>query len=112
MTIIQYLLGVLDEECKEVGIRCSKAVRFGIDEIQPEQDLDNRQRIIYELNDLFAVIELLSEEGVAMPGIRRFPDGLEGIVIDRGMVDLKKEKVRKFMKLSRERGMLEEENLF
>ena len=104
---------MLAEECNEVGIRCSKAGRFGIDEIQPGQDLDNRQRIIYELNDVFAVIEMLTEAGVAMPPILPFGEKLaklEGIVIDRDMVDLKKAKVTNFIQLSRDRGMLELED--
>lgn len=58
------LLTILAEECCEVGQRVSKALRFGIDEIQPGQDLTNAERIMLELGDIFAVMEKLEQHGV------------------------------------------------
>ncbi|RDT14077.1 hypothetical protein, partial [Escherichia coli] len=49
----QYLLDVLSEECNEIAVRASKAIRFGLDEIQPGQSLTNAQRLALELDDLY-----------------------------------------------------------
>jgi phosphoribosyl-ATP pyrophosphohydrolase len=96
MTETQYLLGCLAEECAEVAIRASKAQRFGLDEVQPGQGLSNGQRIIEEVNDLFAVLEMLTPHGLSLDGI-----------LDKGPVEAKKAKVARFMDYSREQGMLE-----
>lgn len=58
------LLTILAEECCEVGHRVSKALRFGIDEVQPGQNLTNADRIMQEVGDLSAVLQLLEEHGV------------------------------------------------
>ncbi len=58
------LLTILAEECCEVGQRVSKALRFGVNEIQPGQPLTNAQRISEELGDLFSVVDHLVELGV------------------------------------------------
>lgn len=59
MTNQEHLLTIVAEECSEVHQRCSKALRFGLDEVQEEQSLNNSQRIIQEFNDLVAAMELL-----------------------------------------------------
>lgn len=59
MTHTEHLLTILAEECAEVAQRVSKAVRFGLTEIQPGQEDDNRRRIEKELADLVATAELL-----------------------------------------------------
>jgi hypothetical protein len=64
MTREQHLLIKLSEECAEVAHRVSKALRFGLDEIQPGQDLDNGERLWQEIHDLIAVIEMLGEEDI------------------------------------------------
>ena len=58
------LLTILAEECCEVGQRVSKALRFGIDEIQPGQDLTNAERIMQEVGDIQAVLTLCEDEGI------------------------------------------------
>ncbi|BCB28403.1 hypothetical protein SKTS_32890 [Sulfurimicrobium lacus] len=93
----QYLLVCLAEECAEVAQRVSKALRFGLDEIQPGQKLTNSQRITQELNDLAAVAEML----IADKSI----DGLQ-----RGAVDAKKAKVKAFMAYSVQCGTLTPES--
>lgn len=60
----EYLLTCLAEECAEVAQRCTKALRFGINECQPGQELSNEERLNIELNDLFTICRLLSFEGV------------------------------------------------
>jgi hypothetical protein len=52
-------------ECLDhMGPRASKAIRFGLDEVQPGQDRTNRQRLTQEIGDLCAVIDRLAECGV------------------------------------------------
>jgi hypothetical protein len=61
MTKTENLLTILAEECAETAQRVSKAIRFTLDEIQPnqEEDLTNAERIVYEFNDIVAVMEVL-----------------------------------------------------
>jgi hypothetical protein len=59
-----HLLACLAEECAEVSQRVMKALRFGIDEVQPEQALTNAERIVNELTDLLAVVAMLEERGI------------------------------------------------
>jgi flagellar biosynthesis/type III secretory pathway chaperone len=55
------LLIILMEECAEVQQRASKALRFGLDEIQDGQAYDNVQRLSFEVGDLIAVITSCNE---------------------------------------------------
>jgi NTP pyrophosphatase (non-canonical NTP hydrolase) len=59
MTREQHLLTVLAEECAEVAQRAAKAVRFGMAEVQPGQDADNRARLEAELGDLMGMLDML-----------------------------------------------------
>jgi NTP pyrophosphatase (non-canonical NTP hydrolase) len=93
----EHLLACLAEECAEVSQRVSKALRFGLDEVQPGQGENNRDRISEELNDLFAVANILMEEGILLPNA-----SLSGIVIAA-----KRAKIEKFMAISREQGVLQ-----
>lgn len=54
---------MLMEECAEVAHRASKQLRFGSDEVQPGQDLSNRQRLREEILDMFACVEFLVDSG-------------------------------------------------
>ncbi|MEQ0217785.1 hypothetical protein ABLV18_27155 [Klebsiella sp. CN_Kp114] len=92
MTETQYLLDILSEECNEIAVRASKAIRFGLDEIQPGQTLTNAQRLALELDDLYGAIELLNEKN---PGT---------YIPNRNNIDAKKDKVFKFMKYSEQCG--------
>ena len=97
MNVTEHLLTKIAQECAEVAQRCSKAIEFGLNEIQPGQELDNAQRIIGEMNDLRAVIEMAEEHGILPIFVReRENDAFEA----------KKAKVVKFMSYSREMGML------
>lgn len=93
MNTTEYLLSCLIEECAEVIQRATKAQRFGLREIQPEQDLTNEQRLAYELSDLIGTVDLLKEQGVRL--------AFSGDAIER-----KQAKVRKYMDYSREQGCL------
>ena len=85
----EYLLACLAEECVEVAHRSIKAQRFGMDEVQPGQSLNNRERILHELNDLWAVVEML-----------------DLCKVDRTAVEAKKKKLLAFMDYSRSIGTL------
>lgn len=84
----EHLLTNLSEECAEVAQRASKAIRFGLSEIQPGQHEDNRRRLEREWSELNAVADLL--------GLR---------VRDEDKT-AKLEKLKKYMDYSREIGTL------
>ena len=63
MNRTEHLLTCLAEECAAVAHRVSKALRFGLGEIQPGQELTNAQRIGQEFHDLLAIVEMLEEIG-------------------------------------------------
>lgn len=93
----EHLLVILAEECNEVGQRATKALRFGVNEIQPGKEENNAQRLKYEYNDLISIIEMLQEEGVLPPEM-----------FSRDMIDKKKEQVRHFLGYSEKIGTLKE----
>ena len=95
MTNLDHLLVCLIEECSEIIKDASKALRFGLQDFNPN-DLEqktNLSRIRTELNDLYGVIELLNEHHLELD-------------IDRELIDNKKEKVKEYMKYAEERGRL------
>lgn len=94
MNHTEHLLSCLAEECAEVSQRVSKALRFGLTEVQPGQPLTNAERIADELVDLLAVVGMLESEGVL--DVPRDP-----VAINR-----KKDKVRRFMAYAKECGAL------
>jgi hypothetical protein len=97
-----HLLSILAEECCEVGQRVSKALRFGLEEVQkhaganPEQ-LDNANRIMQEFCDLLGAMEKLHEEGV-------LPLWPEQEMMDR--IRAKKEKIDKYLSIAQDAGAL------
>jgi hypothetical protein len=93
----EHLLTCLAEECAEVAQRVSKALRFGLDEVQPGQDLTNAQRISEELRDLVAVAHILGQEEILDPRLT-----LPG----SGCVMMKRSKIERFMAISVEHGAL------
>lgn len=58
----QYLLSKLAEEAAEVAQIVLKTQQFGASEVYPQQDLTNAERIHLELDDLYAVVEMLNKE--------------------------------------------------
>lgn len=97
MTRTEHLLTILAEECCEVAHRATKALRFGLDEVQPGQDQGNASRVMGEYADLLAVVEMLCDEG-----------SLPRIMDLRSAIDAKKAKVEKFYRYSIECGLAEE----
>lgn len=96
MNRTEHLLTILNEECNETAQRGSKAIRFGLREIQKDQPFTNAERIVYEFNDIMAVMELLLDEG----SIQK--------IIDRDAIEKKKEKIKKYMDYSVQCGTMEE----
>lgn len=74
MTTDEHLMVIGMEECAEIAQRLSKALRFGMEQIQaeaghavtgdPDESLTNRDRIRKEYSDLAAVLEML---GIGAP---------------------------------------------
>lgn len=93
MNRAEYLLSCLAEECCEVGQRVSKALRFGLDEVQPGQDLNNAVRTVAELHDLISVAIILDEEGL-----------LPAAMPTRATVEAKRAKIEKYLAYAREIG--------
>lgn len=62
MTKVEYLLICLIEECAEIQHAVSKAIRFGLEDINPHTDTTNIDNINNELGDLLTVIGTLREE--------------------------------------------------
>lgn len=58
------LLVILMEECAEITQRASKALRFGLHEVQPGQPLSNIERLDDEVGDLMAVVGRLSDRRI------------------------------------------------
>lgn len=85
----EHLLTILAEECAEVAQRASKALRFGMEEIQKDQPLTNAQRITQEFTDLVAVYGMLD-----------LPAPLPCDIV------AKQERVEKYLKYSHEQGTL------
>lgn len=58
------ILDILIEECAEVTQRATKLLRFGRDEVQPGQDITNRDRLSLEVGDLLGMIEMAADRGL------------------------------------------------
>lgn len=64
LSFADYLLSHIAQECAEVIVRITKAQHFGLDEVQPEQEYTNRERLVQELLDLTALVEVAQDEGI------------------------------------------------
>lgn len=102
MTEKECLLLITMEELAEVSIeasslaqRISKALRFGMKEIQSGQYLDNEERLVNEFNDLYAMMQILAQEDI-----------IEKNYLKPDLWNKKIDKVRKYMALSKETGQV------
>lgn len=101
MNLTEYLISCLGEEAIETAMDLakltSKANRFGIHDVnvlEPDGPT-NQERVVDELNDLLAVIELLVE-------LRAIPADW----ISREKMDAKRDKLVKFIEYAAEAGTL------
>ena len=93
----EQLLIILMEECAELAQRASKALRFGLDEIEPGQELSNSERLDLEFNDLVSVAAMLRNEKQVF---KKYNWDLR---------DAKVQKVEKYLDYSRQLGILDVE---
>ena len=59
MTRNENLLVTLMEECAEVQQSVSKALRFGLDNLSPVEQMRNKDLIMHEFYQLVAVVDML-----------------------------------------------------
>lgn len=94
----EHLLVNAMEECNEVAQRISKALRFGLQEVQPGQERTNAERILYEYLQLEESVAMLFREGL-IP--YEYPGSDQ-------VHQKKREAFEKFLLLSKEQGTLTE----
>lgn len=97
MTRNEHLLIILGEECAEVAQRVSKALRFGLSEVEPGEEAPNAQRITAELKDLWAMAIICAQAGLIpypQPSVTE--------------IEAKRDKVERFFAISRAQGTLSE----
>jgi NTP pyrophosphatase (non-canonical NTP hydrolase) len=98
MTREQMLLLKLAEECNEVAHRCSKAIRFGVDEKQTPDHENNRQRLKEELIDLSVIIDMV-DRNLDLDLFRS---------LNTALVESRRAKVEKYMQYSKDLGILKD----
>lgn len=59
----EMLWAILQEELAEVIQEVAKLLRFGPGEIMPGQELTNLERVVNELNDLWAMVAMIANAG-------------------------------------------------
>lgn len=79
-------LSELSKEAAELSIRTAKALRFGLEEVQPGHTISNRLRLLAEYADVVGVAEAL------------------GFEADPKLVAEKREKIEKFLRYSKDLG--------
>lgn len=96
MDLEAHLLLLLAEECNEISQSAIKCIRFTTRHVAEGMDgHSNLNRLQAEYNDMLAVVDLLREEGLYLT---RFDN----------LVKDKKERLKKFLQISRDRGTLSE----
>ncbi len=93
VTTVPYLLGTLGEESGEVQQAIGKILRFGLYDQHREKE-PNFRELQKEVHDLIAVYQMLCDEISECPKL------------DPNALQIKKEKVRKYMRYSQEIGQL------
>jgi hypothetical protein len=106
MSMEQLYLLKLAEECGEVAHRAMKAMQFGMDEIEHDHEDTNQERLLAELVDLAATVDLLRNAEVLPPnsGLMHFPS-------DQFAVNRKKEKIRHYHSISIKEGCVDTDDI-
>lgn len=109
MTIKQFWLAKLAEECTEVGQRAIKQMQFGASQVwkggevpggvaPADAGLDNAHRLLNELNDLYTIVSALqSLNEIPHQAPKEF----------RAARTAKFAKIEKYLKLSQDLGLVE-----
>lgn len=87
----EHLLVCMAEECSEIAQVISKTLRFGLHSTY--KDKSNIDLLSAEVNDFMGVLEMLIEAGV-------------DITISTEAIALKREKLKRYMEISRDCGTL------
>jgi len=95
MTYEQFLLCKLAEECTEIAQDALKTQQFGFDSFHPETKMTNTEYLANELNDLFAILEMLSDSGYF------------SFEPDKNAIEAKKQKVLHYLEVSKELGKVD-----
>ena len=95
MNKIEHLFVCLTEEAAEISQAACKIQRFGPDNSETTTTKTNIEQLTTEINDLVAILELLSEEGVILPNL-----------YCKEQVELKKKKLRDWMIVSERLNVL------
>lgn len=98
MTVQQYFLLKLAEECAEVSQQALKQAQFGKDHSHPKIEVVNAVKLRQEVNDLLAVLDCLMDIG-ELPEIAPYT-----LIQEKGK---KKVKLLKYLNESRELGHVE-----
>lgn len=101
MNKLEHILTITAEECNEVAQRITKALRFGLSNVEEGQSFTNLERIMHEYNDLVAMLEMLEEELDKEIGLN---EAHNGNVFQKTN---KKFKVEKHFEISRKEGALD-----
>ena len=96
MKYTQFLLIKVMEECAEVTQRASKAIQFGLTEIEPNQNLTNLERLNTEVKDLIIVLAELDTYTQSVGGVDCLPTEDE--------MDAKLKKIEKYLNYSKDIG--------
>jgi hypothetical protein len=88
MTVTEHLLACVAEEGGEITQDATKSLRFGLQDrnVLNPTGPTNAERLVIELNDMLAVVDMLVEEGL-----------LPNNWVDFDRQEAKKAKVRTFM---------------
>lgn len=97
LTRYQFLMGKIAEEASEISHRAAKCQQFGPKEAEPGQQFCNDYRLWKEIQDLWAVLELVSGEGNEMENFDKEPF----------TINVKKDKIEKFYQYSQSLGMVQ-----
>ncbi len=101
MNELEYLIMVLGEEGVEVSQTTTKIARFGMGDRYKDTDPSNMQNFITEVNDFYAVCEMIEDY------INKFGGPLALLNLrNQGMIDAKKERLRKFIEYSKFRVVI------
>lgn len=95
LSIEQFLLNKLSEECGEVVQDVSKAIIHGLDSHNPKTKISNKEKLETEIRDIITMVDMLCKRGILNKDI---------IMQDDKML-VKEKKVLKHLAISQYQGI-------